>query len=733
MPPAGSRKRPAPGASPLSEQPQQSSLEHNIISSQMASNPYLQWNQPVAAHPHPEASNNFSQLPYQSVSQEQVPSNQLTRRPLSQDVVQRAPFNNGPSEQWPNFQSDAIQQHNETALQQQADDLDQKALAAQRDAQSKRKQIPPFVQKLRSFLDDPQNSHLIKWSEDGDSFIVVDEDEFASTLIPELFKHKKYPSFVRQLNMYGFHKKVGLSDNSMRASERKNKTPSEYYNPYFKRDRPNLVWLIYKPKNAQSKSNAKGTVRSNQDAGNFDDDADEIYNPDHVVQVGDTTMDNSSGIHHGRQPLMIGDAAGETPPQDIQRELQAIRKQQQMIASLLQKTRAEHEQLYGQAAKFQELHDRHENSINAILTFLATVYNRSLEGKGGQNLGSVFGAIPQDAQGQGNVVNVANYNGRNLTNAQTQGGFRRQPLLLAAPPVNNQGISVAAPSISADSPASQGQNRTYLTQSQGAAHSPAVQEIFDRTPSNRSSQSPPVKPETPNEGQLPEADILSMINSTNANTPDFPGGRMDFPQVLSHLQTADGQSPLTQNQRNDVLRLMASSSASTPQNNNALTSPSPPIPNMVQYQQSKERLDRLQSALRQQDDKVKELSQYLAPLSPSGSIPGISETQNYGDPGADSLDLDQFLNTSDYFNENGTAPFDFGSSDGIPDFSFDQPGDNTTATFGMDGAIDDDHGRVVETAESSEATSPANTVDGNNTGAEDSKSPRKRRRKGPGS
>lgn len=36
----------------------------------------------------------------------------------------------------------------ETAWRNNSDDLDQKALAAQRDAQAKRKQIPPFVQKL---------------------------------------------------------------------------------------------------------------------------------------------------------------------------------------------------------------------------------------------------------------------------------------------------------------------------------------------------------------------------------------------------------------------------------------------------------------------------------------------------------------------------------------------------------------------------------------------------------
>jgi heat shock transcription factor len=97
---------------------------------------------------------------------------------------------------------------------------------------------------------------------------VLDEDEFARTLIPELFKHNNYASFVRQLNMYGFHKKVGLSDNSMRASERKNKSPSEYANPYFKRGHPDLLWLIQKPKNVSgqsSKGAGKGAKARTED------------------------------------------------------------------------------------------------------------------------------------------------------------------------------------------------------------------------------------------------------------------------------------------------------------------------------------------------------------------------------------------------------------------------------------------------------------------------------------
>ena len=54
--------------------------------------------------------------------------------------------------------------------------------------------------------------------------------------------HNNYSSFARQLNMYGFQKRVDPSDNSMKASERKNK--SEYYNPHFKRGHPNLLRLI---------------------------------------------------------------------------------------------------------------------------------------------------------------------------------------------------------------------------------------------------------------------------------------------------------------------------------------------------------------------------------------------------------------------------------------------------------------------------------------------------------
>lgn len=566
-----------------------------------------------------------------------------------------------------------------------------------------------------SFLDESRNTDLIRWSEDGNSFIVIDEDEFAKTLIPELFKHKNYASFVRQLNMYGFHKKVGLSDNSMRASERKNKTPSEYSNPYFKRGRPNLLWLIHKPKNPLSKAGGRG-ARGRPEDGGLDEEVEEVYDMDQPSYGNQAAVD-ATKMRQGRQPLMIGNGGSSQDLAAVHEELQTVRKQQQMIANLLQKTRAEHEQLYGQAANFQKLHDRHESSINAILTFLATVYSRNLEGgEGGPNFGGMFGSISQNPQEQGNVVHVGDYGDQN---SQNQGNFRKQRLLLKAPPAN-KARSVAS------SVGSPGQQTQLHPEGSGNSGS---QEMLD---SNELSPSPQTNPDAGNGGS--EADILSLIQSSNANQPYYTGSQMNFPEALSHLQTADGHLPLTANQRNDALRLMASTAgnASSDLGENALTSS---MPTMAQYQQSKERLDQLSNALKEQDTKVNQLSNTLAPLSPSGSIPGMSDVASYGDPGAnDVLDLDQIFNSGDYFNENAGGDFSLGNNDPLPDFNFDTDDAKVDgAPFLFDGAADEDdrEGSAVETVNSSEtAPSPAKTVDESNTMQEDSRDSRKRRRKG---
>ncbi|KAK6341703.1 hypothetical protein TWF696_008771 [Orbilia brochopaga] len=62
-----------------------------------------------------------------------------------------------------------------------------------------------FIHKLYSMLEDAAIQHLISWASSGESFVMSPTGEF-SKVLSQYFKHTNVSSFVRQLNMYGFHK-----------------------------------------------------------------------------------------------------------------------------------------------------------------------------------------------------------------------------------------------------------------------------------------------------------------------------------------------------------------------------------------------------------------------------------------------------------------------------------------------------------------------------------------------
>lgn len=597
---------------------------------------------------------------------------------------------------------------------------------------------------------------------------MLDEDEFARTLIPELFKHNNYASFVRQLNMYGFHKKVGLSDNSMRASERKNKSPSEYTNPFFKRGHPDLLWLIQKPKNASghgSKGSKSGPrVKTEDTEENELDD----FGEDGAALPRETRSRPQQLTLSTETPMQTDQLAG------VYRELQAIRQQQQVISTTITRLRKEHEQLYAQAANFQEQHSRHENSINAILTFLATVYNRSLQGQDGpQNIANSFaGAISGD---QGGILDVDDFPlgslaGLNSPNAQR--GMKKQPLLLKAPPTtdSNERATTLSPLVGAAS--YETRSRDHNRQPSGA-NSGQVEEVFDNSPAQNNFNVPPRHEHDDN---FPQKDIMSVIQNSNARN-GVPTSFSEFPNVLSSLETSGGNVPLTPNQRADMLRLMANETNTTDSetgdgSNNALVTPNPP-PMPQNYSgrlaNTRNEIDNLVKMQAEQDRSVQNLTNLLQPLSPNGAIPGLDSDGNVPPP---PLDLDQIFN-NDYFTDFGDPGddkkysnndnlahqpdsstgthignpqldddtknlFDF---DHIPDdgdlFSSNQGQDNSAYNYGFDASgyggepetPNHRSGRVIEQLTDSETTSPAANLEDNTGDAPEDGGSAKRRRK----
>ncbi|KAJ4237283.1 Heat shock transcription factor [Fusarium solani] len=687
------RKRAAPGASPMMPLPQQMQQQYNAGNA--ANDQILRWNGLGDTSGFVNGVDglmdgngqvgNFGLVPAQPQFPQPVPtpSNSLARRQMNRALIptnSRANFD-GSVDTWGNFVGDenALLQQNSGENITEQDNielLEEMAQKAKREAQAKRKQIPPFVQKLSSFLEERKNEDLIRWSEKGDSFIVLDEDEFAKTLIPELFKHNNYASFVRQLNMYGFHKRVGLSDNSMRASERKNKSPSEYSNPYFRRGHPNLLWLINKPKSgSKAKKGAKNAEGEN-------DSEEEVGNEETLGQgLGSSNPQAARSLPAGAesQPLPKKEMSL------IRDELAKVREQQKLILGAINRLQRNNNDLYNQAVMFQTQHDRHQNSINAILNFLANVFRKTLEDQGNsQNVSEIISSMITN-QGQqpaqhGSVVDLGDFIQQMDPTAYSTPHKKARGLL---PPIPNQnGRSQSARSSS--TPTSNYQPVGISHHNPEMGH---VTELVEGSPTDTTSPSLRQELET-----NPHEQMMKIINDHNATNTHG----LDLPEAAKLV--ANAPNTLSNDQRSKLVNFMAGQSSSAPSakstpaptpvsatssvphipssNPPPMTMPamppsasvSPPAveahpppslspimqppmapPSLNEINTNQIDLEQLQRLQSEQDAKISELGNLLGPLSPSGHIPGLGEGESYFDPPP--VDLDQYFDSNAFLND----------------------------------------------------------------------------------
>ena len=74
----------------------------------------------------------------------------------------------------------------------------------------KSKKSNSFLFKLYDILKNTSYQNIIYWNNDGTAILIKDILKLCEIILPKFFKHNNYSSFVRQLNIYGFHKSKGM-------------------------------------------------------------------------------------------------------------------------------------------------------------------------------------------------------------------------------------------------------------------------------------------------------------------------------------------------------------------------------------------------------------------------------------------------------------------------------------------------------------------------------------------
>ncbi|ORZ22107.1 hypothetical protein BCR42DRAFT_447441 [Absidia repens] len=250
--------------------------------------------------------------------------------------------------------------------------------------QRSQRNIPAFLNKLYSMVDDNSTNDLIRWSEDGKSFIVEQQEVFSKTVLPRFYKHNTFSSFVRQLNMYDFHKVPHIQQGVLVADIEHELW--EFSHPNFQRNRYELLHLVVRKR-----------IRSNGDPQQQQQQQQKLQ---HSSSSSTLPLQYPQQTHFLQHPLLLLDqgvagggldgstiarnrldALGSTSTQlehvrlgSLVKDISTIRDHQHAISSDLQHLHNDNEILWRETLMAREKHQRHQQVIERILLFLTTVF-----------------------------------------------------------------------------------------------------------------------------------------------------------------------------------------------------------------------------------------------------------------------------------------------------------------------------------------------------------------------
>lgn len=139
-----------------------------------------------------------------------------------------------------------------------------------------------FTRKLWKMLLRPEVKDTISWCPSGKSFKIRNQIIFSQKILPMYFKHNNMGSFIRQLNLYDFHKINACPEVTM-----------EYQHCYFQRDRPDLLKFIRRKLGGEMK---RRTVKSDKNISALSNeiDATKAHQENISRQINDLQGENLS-------------------------------------------------------------------------------------------------------------------------------------------------------------------------------------------------------------------------------------------------------------------------------------------------------------------------------------------------------------------------------------------------------------------------------------------------------
>ncbi|CEP62447.1 stress-responsive transcription factor HSF1 LALA0_S05e05864g [Lachancea lanzarotensis] len=224
---------------------------------------------------------------------------------------------------------------------------------------------PAFVNKLWSMVNDSAIADLMHWAPDGKSFIITNREGFVHNVLPRYFKHSNFASFVRQLNMYGWHKVQDVRSGSIQENSDER---SQFENENFIRDSEELLDNIVRQKSSSNNS----------------------------------------------KDLLVGQNGEEMDLGILLNELESVKFNQMAIAEDIKRMSKDNELLWKENMMARERHQAQQQALNKILHLLTSLMGSNAQKLLGHDLAnqlaqtnSSFNDIPT---GNNNYWDLGNLN-----------------------------------------------------------------------------------------------------------------------------------------------------------------------------------------------------------------------------------------------------------------------------------------------------------------------------------